>query len=107
MGVQTACDCGHAERRAVDKLIWRLDGLVTCGPSNLDIAYAMSAYGYDALKWAEGQIILAQLVNSDDPPEGTVAAASAWVESAASVAWEALGSKPQLLAKLGLNWAAH
>lgn len=83
-------------------LIWRLEGLVTCGPADLDIAYAMSAYGYDAIKWADGQIMLAQLANTDDPPETTVAAARAWYEAAASAAQQALRSRPQLLAKLGL-----
>ena len=87
-------------------LIWRLDGMVTCGPADLDIAYAMSAFGYDAVKWAEGQIMLAELVNSDEPAEPIVAAATAWYEAAAAAARQALRARPQLLAKLGLARSA-
>jgi glutathione S-transferase len=83
-------------------VIRRLHGLVTYGPWDLDIAWAMAAHGYDAVKWAEGQGLLAELV-SCDPPEGTtVAAAMEWYAQAAAVAQRALANQPYLLGKLGL-----
>jgi hypothetical protein len=83
-------------------VIRRLHGLVTRGPWDLEIAAAMSAYGFDEVKWAEGQAMLAELVNDDAPAWGTVAAATTWYEGAADAARHALGTRPQLLAKLGL-----
>ena len=62
----------------------------------------MSVYGYDEVKWAEGQGVLAELVSSDAPAQGTLAAALAWYEEAATAARQALAAQPQLLARLGL-----
>jgi hypothetical protein len=80
-----------------------MHGLVTYGPGDLDIASAMSGLGYDAVKWAEGQGMLAELVSSDLPHETTVTAAAEWYDEAASAARQALAAEPRLLAKLGLT----
>jgi hypothetical protein len=82
--------------------IRHLHGLVTYGPWDLDIAAAMSAHGYDAVKWAEGQAVLAELVSCDTPPRTVLAAADRWYDEAARTARRALGGHPHLLAKLGL-----
>ena len=84
-------------------MVRRLHGLVTYGPWDLDIASAMSAYGYDEVKWAEGQGMLAELVSCDAPAGTTLAAAAAWYDEAATTARHALATHPRLLAKLGLN----
>lgn len=83
-------------------VIRHLHGLVTYGPGDLDIASAMSAYGYDAVKWAEGQGILAELVNSEEPLTSSLTAATVWCREATRAAQQALCARPQLLAKLGL-----
>lgn len=87
-------------------IVQHLHGLVTYGPWDLDVASAMSAYGYDAAKWAEGQGMLAELVSSEALATSTVEAALAWYEEAATIAQRALVAQPGLLAKLGLNSAA-
>lgn len=84
-------------------MVRRLHGLVTYGPWNLDIAEAMSAHGYDEVKWAEGQGVLAELVTCDAPTATTLEAAMAWYDEAAIIAQHALASHPRLLAKLGLS----
>jgi hypothetical protein len=96
------------ERETVraETVIQCLHGLVTYGPWDLDVAWAMSAHGYDEAKWAEGQGMLAELVNSDRPARSTLAAAVAWYEEASNTARRALAAQPQLLAKLGLAPAA-
>jgi hypothetical protein len=76
--------------------------LVTHGPQDLEIIGAMSAYGYDAAKWAEGQGVLAELLSCDQPLERMVDSAQAWYRDAAVAARDALVTKPQLLAKLGV-----
>jgi len=81
----------------------RLGGLVTNGPRDLEIALAMSAHGFDAVKWAEGQGMLAELVSFEIPASGTLMAAATWYDEASEAARQALGRKPQLLAKLGLG----
>jgi len=86
----------------VTGVILLLHGLVTYGPGDLDIASAMSTHGYDAVKWAEGQGMLAELVSNDGPLETTMAAAAEWYDEAASAARQALAAEPRLLAKLGL-----
>jgi hypothetical protein len=83
-------------------VIRHLHGLVTHGPWDLDIASAMSRYGYDAVKWTEGQGMLAELVDSDVPAETTLTAAIDWYNEAALAAQDALATQPGLLAKLGL-----
>ena len=62
----------------------------------------MSTQGYDAVKWAEGQGVLAELVNSEAPADTMLAAATSWYDEAAAAARQALSAQPQLLAKLGL-----
>jgi hypothetical protein len=80
-----------------------LHSVVTYGPWDLEIASLMSTWGYDAVKWAEGQCILAELVCDDKPARSTLAAAASWLEEATRTARHALSAQPQLLARLGLN----
>ena len=80
----------------------QMHNLVTYGPWDLDIASAMSQYGYDEVKWAEGQGVLAELVSAESPGRKAMAAAMTWYEEAASAARRALASQPQVLARLGL-----
>jgi hypothetical protein len=63
----------------------------------------MSAHGFDAAKWAEGQGVLAELVSDDQPVEGLLAFARNWYREAAVAAADALDKRPQLLAKLGVS----
>jgi hypothetical protein len=79
-----------------------LHKLVTYGPWDLDIADAMSAYGYDAVKWAEGEGVLAELVSVDSPEDVSLTTAVEWCQEATVAAQCALATKPQLLAKLGV-----
>ncbi len=97
----------YRDNGGADAVIRCLDGLVTRGPWDLDVASAMSAYGYDAVKWAEGQGILAELVSCQAPAASSLAAAVAWYEEAAAAAQRALAAQPELLAKLGLNGMAR
>jgi hypothetical protein len=90
------------ERGDASALIRHLHRLVTYGPGDLDVAAAMSAHGYDAVKWAEGQGMLAELVSYEEPGEGCLAQASAWYRTAARAAQAALEAHPKLLAKLGV-----
>jgi hypothetical protein len=83
-------------------VVRQMHNLVTYGPWDLDVASAMSAHGYDEVKWAEGQAILAELVSSDTPARSTLSAAQAWYKEAAATARGVLATQPQLLAKLGL-----
>jgi hypothetical protein len=83
-------------------VVRQMHNLVTYGPWDLDVAFAMSRYGYDEVKWAEGQGVLAELVSSDSPAQDTMAAALTWYEEAAGAARRALASQPQVLARLGL-----
>lgn len=89
-------------QRAAKAMIQHLHNLVTYGPWDLEIAAAMSTRGYDEVKWAEGQGVLAELVSSELPETGTVSAAAAWYDEAANAARQALAAQPGLLAKLGL-----
>jgi hypothetical protein len=91
------------EQMDVGSVIRALHGLVTNGPGDLEIAWAMSAQGYDAVKWAEGQGMLAELVSCDLPVADHVAQAIGWYKAAATAAERALSMQPHLLAKLGLS----
>jgi hypothetical protein len=91
------------EKEEASAIIRHLDRLVTRGPRNLDVVAAMSAQGFDAAKWAEGQGVLAELVSSDQPVEGLLVFARDWYREAALAAVSALGTRPQLLAKLGVS----
>jgi hypothetical protein len=84
-------------------LIQHLQRLVTCGPWDLDIAYAMAGYGYDAVKWAEGESVLAELVDCDRPGQYHLTVAVQWYREAASTAQKALTARPHLLKKLGVT----
>lgn len=95
------CAC-QAEGTSASAVALRLHGLVTYGPWDLDVAAAMSCYGYDEVKWTDGQGMLAELLSDDAPPQSTLAAARAWYEEAARVARYALASQPRALEKLGL-----
>lgn len=81
----------------------RLRTFVTVGPWDLDIAWAMSPHGYDEVKWAEGQAILAEMIDSDVPARTVLAAAAGWYKAAAVAAQHALAGRPGLLAKLGVE----
>jgi hypothetical protein len=87
-------------------VVRRMHGMVTYGPWDLDIAWAMAGYGYDAVKWAEGQSLLAELVSSDVPAGSALASAMAWYDEAATTAQQVLAAQPHLLAKLGLSKTA-
>ena len=93
---------GTWESGGISSVIQHMHGLVTYGPGDLRIASAMSGEGYDAVKWAEGQCILAELVSTEQPAESTLTAATLWYDEAASAARQVLAAEPGLLAKLGL-----
>ena len=93
----------HFESTDAQTVIRHLHGVVTYGPWDLEIASCMSAYGYDEVKWAEGQSILAELVSNDAPATTTLMTAVRWFEEAARTARHALPAQPRLLARLGLN----
>jgi hypothetical protein len=86
----------------VGAVVRHLHKLVTRGPWDLDIADAMSAHGYDAAKWAEGQGLLAELVSYDLHAESSLTTAIKWYKEAAVAARRALVTRPLLLAKLGV-----
>ena len=92
----------HEGSAMASAVVRQMHSLVTYGPRDLDAASAMSRYGYDEVKWAEGQGVLAELVSSERPARATMAAALSWYEEAALAAQRALSSQPQVLAKLGL-----
>lgn len=92
----------HVQGTDVGHVVWHLHRLVTNGPRNLDIAHAMSGYGYDEVKWAEGQGMLAELVSSERSADALLAAAVDWYNEAAGAAQRALAAEPQLLKKLGM-----
>ncbi len=97
-----ATKVAHKEE-VISAIIQRLCRLVTYGPRDLDIATAMSAYGYDEVKWAEGQGMLAELITCDRPGDRCLQAAHEWYREAAEVARRALGARPQLLTKIGVG----
>lgn len=88
--------------RDASNVVRSLHKLVTYGPWDLDIADAMSAYGYDAVKWAEGEGMLAELVSVNSPEDVSLTTAVEWCQEATVAAQCALATKPQLLAKLGV-----
>ncbi len=92
----------HEGSVMANAVVRQMHNLVTYGPWNLEVASAMSAHGYDAVKWAEGQAMLAELISSDTPGQSTLSAAQAWYEEAADTARGVLATQPLLLAKLGL-----
>jgi hypothetical protein len=98
-------DTHPAENIAASAIILRLHSLVTYGPRNLDVAAAMSDFGYDQVKWAEGQGMLAELLSAEAPAQSTLSAARTWYAEAARVAQRALAAQPQALANLGLDGA--
>jgi len=91
------------ERRDASTIIQHLHKLVTNGPWDLDIAQAMAVQGYDEVKWAEGQVVLAELISCDRPVEQHLAAADRWYEEAVTAAQCALDSRPSLLTKIGVR----
>jgi len=92
----------YGKKEEAGAVIQHLGRLVTHGPQDLEIIAAMSAYGYDAAKWAEGQGVLAELLSCDQPLKGVVDSAQDWYREAAVAARDALVTRPQLLAKLGV-----
>ena len=90
-------------RRDASTIIQLLHQLVTNGPWDLDIAQAMALQGYDEVKWAEGQVVLAELISCDRPREQHLAAADSWCEEAVRAAECALVSRPGLLHKIGVK----
>lgn len=97
---QKVAHFGKKEEASV--IIRHLGRFVTFGPQDLEIIGAMSPYGYDETKWAEGQGVLAELLSCDQPLEVVVDSAQDWYREAAVAARSALVTKPQLLAKLGV-----
>jgi hypothetical protein len=93
----------RAYREDANTVIQHLQQLVTCGPWDLDIAYAMAGYGYDAVKWAEGESVLAELVSCDRPGQYHLSLAVQWYSEAATTARKALIARPQLLKKIGVT----
>ena len=91
------------ERRDASTIIQHLHKLVTNGPWDLDIAQAMAIQGYDEVKWAEGQVVLAELISSERPLEEYLAAADKWYDEAVTAAQRALVSRPGLLSKIGIG----
>ena len=63
------------KKEDANTIIQHLHQLVTYGPWDLDIAHAMARYGYDEVKWAEGEVVLAELVSGGRLAEGRLAAA--------------------------------
>jgi hypothetical protein len=84
-------------------MILYLDKFVRHGPRDLDIAAAMSQHGYDAVKWAEGECVLAALVSCERPRDRHLVSAMQWYDEASRAARSALVGTPQLLAKLGVT----
>jgi hypothetical protein len=84
-------------------LVRHLHRIVTSGPWEIDIAWAMSPHGYDEVKWAEGQAMLAELVSNNTPSRAVLTAAARWYQEAAAAAQQALAGQPHLLTKLGLE----
>lgn len=93
----------HNRKGDADILIRQIHRLVTQGPRDLEIAFAMSVYGYDVVKWAEGECMLAELVSRDRPRERHLVTAADWYNEAAAAARSALIARPQLLDKLGVT----
>ena len=94
------------ERRDASTIIQHLHKLVTNGPWDLDIAQAMAVQGYDEVKWAEGQVVLAELISCDRLIDQDLAAAAKWYEEAAKAAQRALDTQPGLLNKIGVKGTA-
>lgn len=92
----------ETKREDANTVIQHLHRLVVHGPRDLEIAYALSGYGYDAVKWAEGETVLAELVSCDQPKQIHLATAMQWYDEAAMAAQRALRSQPHLLEKLGV-----
>lgn len=90
------------ERPDPGAVVRNLHELVTRGPWDLEIAAAMYAHGYDEVKWAEGQGVLAELVTNEASADTSLSVAIGWYEEAAAIAQQALASKPRLLQKLGV-----
>jgi hypothetical protein len=95
------------EKEDANTIIQHLHRLVTYGPWDLDIANAMAMYGYDEVKWAEGQGMLAELVSCERFVDSHLAAAVTWYREAANAARRALVAQPQLLDKLGVPENIH
>ncbi len=94
------------EKENANTIIQQLHRVVTYGPWDLDIAYAMSGYGYDAAKWAEGQGVLAELISCERAADSHLTIAIRWYSEAVSAARNALVAQPQLLDKLGVGGMA-
>ena len=94
---------GQAQEVVVSAAIQKMHSLVTYGPSDLEVASAMSAQGYDEVKWADGQGMFAELIASEVSQPGILLAALAWYEEASRAARRALEAQPRLLHKLGLT----
>ena len=92
----------HEGSPMAEAVVRQMHNLVTYGPWDLDVAAAMSLYGYDEVKWAEGQGVLAELIGAESPGRTAMVAAMNWYEEAAGAARRALAGQPQVLARLGL-----
>ena len=90
------------QARDVDRIVRHLHRIVLHGPWDLEIAAAMARHGYDAVKWAEGESVLAALVSQERPRDRHLISARQWYDEASAAARSALVTAPQLLAKLGI-----
>lgn len=90
------------QKEDANTVIQHLHRLILHGPWDLEIAYALSRHGYDAVKWAEGETVLAELVSCDRPRQSHLATAEQWYDEAAKTARRALVNQPHLLEKLGV-----
>ncbi|NIV40108.1 MAG: hypothetical protein GWN58_65105, partial [Anaerolineae bacterium] len=61
---------------------------------------------YDEVKWAEGEVVLAELISCERPIDQHLAAANRWYEEAATAAQRALDTRPGLLNKIGVKGTA-
>jgi hypothetical protein len=66
----------------------------------------MAVQGYDEVKWAEGEVVLAELISCERPIDQNLAAANRWYEEAATAAQRALDTRPGLLNKIGVKGTA-
>jgi len=80
-----------------------LDRLVINGPGDLEIVEAMTPFGFDEVKWAEGQEVLAELVSNEQPSDRLLTRARRWYGEAADAASHALTARPTLLVKIGMR----
>lgn len=96
-------DTSEARRREIEAMVRHLHHLVVDGLRDREAVRAMTIHGYDEIRWAEGQQLLAELVHSEPYDLSVLSRARGWYEETCRAAREALGDAPLLLARLGLR----